>query len=400
LPKVKQKRTRYYTLLTLAIALCFSTAMQAQEAREGKNIQTKARTTINSMMVAGGHKVDTLAFFDRLAVRTNAFDWLILMPNIGMEFDVKARNWNRWTVGISARGNWQTSHTYKPSMVYNLREVRLEGRQYWRTRDMGYNPQTGEYRNLEPHKKYHYWDKAVSIRRKQSRYPSTTFFRGIYVSYMDFSLKLFDKGRQGSAINAGVSWGIVRNLYAFGNGNSLDLELGIRAGAMYTKNTEFTHDAESDCYPITKKQDWHLLMHPVINDLSVTLVYRLGKYPALWKYRYRDDVDAPYAEHKRDVKTANETKRRNDRLYKQMHDSISREFWKVYDTHVRKHRGTAIEERKAREVEYRQRLEAERKRKAEEKEAEKAKAKEAKAEAKKAKAEKNDEEEGKEAANE
>ena len=327
------------------------------------------------MMVAEGHKVDTLTLFDRIAVRTNAFDWFLLIPNIGVEFDVKPRNWNRWTVGISARGNWQTSHTYKPSMVYNLAEVRLEGRQYWRTRDMGYDSQTGDYRNLEPHKKHHYWDKAVSIRRKKSRYPSTTFFRGVYVSYMDYSLKLFDTGRQGQAINAGVTWGILRNLYAFRNGNSLDIEFGIRGGFMYTKNTEYTHDVESDCYPIKKQKDWHLVMHPVINDLSVTLVYRLGKYPSLWKYRYRDDVDAPYADAKRDRRLNAEKSRKDTRLYEEIRQKIELEFVRVYDQ-VRKAEekkaAADIEAKlKAKEQQKKQAREAEKAAKAAEKEAEK-----------------------------
>ncbi|MBQ8158670.1 MAG: DUF3575 domain-containing protein [Prevotella sp.] len=386
--------------------------MLAQKEKTGgaKNNNQITRTAINSMMVGEGHKVDTLTLLDRIAVRTNAFDWFLLIPNIGVEFDVKPRNWNRWTVGISARGNWKTAHTYNPSMVYNLAEVRLEGRQYWRTRDMGYDHQTGKYNNLEPHKKYHLWDKAVSIRRKQSRYPSTTFFRGVYVSYMDYSLKLFDTGRQGQAINAGVTWGIVRNLYAFRNGNSLDIEFGIRGGFMYTKNTEYTHDAESDCYPIKKLNDWHLVMHPVINDLSVTLVYRLGKYPSLWKYRYRDDVDAPYAEAKRERRMTAEKTRRDTRLYEHVHDSINREFIRIYDMINRGARQQEEAEMKAKEEAAKKKLqqekEAERQRRAEEKEAEKA-AKAARKEAEQqdekpanSEAPKKEETEGKEAADE
>lgn len=319
--------------------MCSFAEVKAQ-TREGSGSR---KTTINSMMVRNEHHVDTLTLLDRLAIRTNTFDWLLLVPNIGFEFDVKGRNWNRWTVGASFRGNWQTSHTYKPSMVYNLREARLEGRQYWRTRDMGYIKETGNYSELEPHK--HYWDKAVSIRRKKSRYPSFTFFRGIYASYGDYSLKLFETGWQGTAVQAGVTWGFVTNLYGFQNGNSLDLEVGISAGAMYTKNTEYVHDPESDCYPIQKINDWHLVKYPILNDLSVTLVYRLGKYPSLWKYRYRDDVDSDYEQAKRDRRMTNETNRKNDRLYRTMKDSISREFWHVYDEYVRTHPKASLPDR-------------------------------------------------------
>ena len=295
------------------------------------------------MLLRSEHRVDTLTLLDRLAVRTNALDWLLMVPNIGVEFDVKGRNWNRWTVGASIRGNWQTAHTYKPERVYNLREVRLEGRQYWRTRDMGYVEETGEYSTLQPHK--HIWDRAVSIRRKRSKFPMFTFFRGIYATYGDYSLKLFDTGYQGSALQAGFTWGAVTNLYGFQNGNSLDLELGISIGGMYTKNTKYGYDAESDCYPIQKINDWHFVIHPVPNDISVTLVYRLGKYPSLWKYRYRDDVDYPYADAKRDRRLAHESDRKNTKNYNEVKDSISREFWHVYDEYVAKHKKNTMEER-------------------------------------------------------
>jgi hypothetical protein len=310
----------------------------AQNSRTTANIRGKNRPIVNSMKVADTHTTDTLRLIDRIALRTNALDWFLLIPNIGVEFDVKPLNWNRWTVGVSFRGNWETSHTYKPATVYNLREVRAEGRQYWRTRDMGYEVNDSgkaTYRKLDPHEKI--WDKAFSIRRKTPRYPNFTWFRGIYASYMDYSLKLFSTGRQGSAISLGATWGFIQNLYAFQNGNSLDLELGVSGGFMYTKDTEYTHDAESDCYPVQRIKQWHLVPFPVINDIHVTLVYRLGRYPSAWKYRYRDDVELQYGEDKRTLRISTETARNQRLSDKQMYDSISHEFWTIYDTEVKKH---------------------------------------------------------------
>lgn len=43
--------------------------------------------------------VDTLSTSERISLRTNAVDWLLLVPNIGVEYDVRNLNWNRWTVG-------------------------------------------------------------------------------------------------------------------------------------------------------------------------------------------------------------------------------------------------------------------------------------------------------------
>ena len=63
------------------------------------------------------HKVDSLSTKERLSWRTNAVDWLLLVPNVGVEYDIGRYNWNRWTVGLNIRGNWQSSHTFKPGIV-------------------------------------------------------------------------------------------------------------------------------------------------------------------------------------------------------------------------------------------------------------------------------------------
>lgn len=34
--------------------------------------------------------VDTLTFAERISLRTNAVDWTLLTPNLGVEFDVKS----------------------------------------------------------------------------------------------------------------------------------------------------------------------------------------------------------------------------------------------------------------------------------------------------------------------
>ena len=310
------------------------------QKKEVKRLTIGNGVAVNSMMVPDDRNVDTLSIWDRIALRTNMFDWLLLTPNIGVEFDVKGRNWNRWAVGLNVRGNWQTSHTYKPEWIYNLREVRLEGRQYWRTRDMSTN------RNqLERHKKWHLWDKAVSIRRKRAKHPLTTDYRGLYVSYADYSIKLFDTGRQGSAVMAGITYGIQRPIFDFQNGNSLAFEVGISAGAMYTKYSEYTYDMESDCYPVQKVQPWKLVKHPVINDISLSLVYRLGTTPVTHKYRYRDDVDEAYFHKKVDRRERHLRERDSTKTYREAYDSISREFWHVYDQIALTHRQSDYEER-------------------------------------------------------
>ena len=91
-------------------------------------------TMVRAQVMDTGHKVDTLSTAERLSLRSNAVDWLLLVPNVGIEYDILSTNWNRWSVGLNLRYNWQTSHTYKPGLVYNVAEARLEVRTYYRIR--------------------------------------------------------------------------------------------------------------------------------------------------------------------------------------------------------------------------------------------------------------------------
>lgn len=78
-------------------------------------------------------KDSIMPFKSRLAVRTNAIDWLCLLPNVAVEFDLTPSCYNKITVGMGVKWNWETSQKYLPSTVYNLFDARLEVRRYWRT---------------------------------------------------------------------------------------------------------------------------------------------------------------------------------------------------------------------------------------------------------------------------
>lgn len=183
-----------YLIFTALIIMPMVVKAQSEEAGARRVSAIRASNPVNQMDLQTKHKVDTLTFLDRIALRTNTVDWMLLMPNIGVEFDVKPVSWNRWTVGLNVRGNWQTKHTYTPGVVYNIFETRLEARQYWRTRDM-------ELRHLEPHRNY--WNKAISIRRKKAKHPMLTWYRGLYVGYGTYSLLFGREGHQGTALVGG-----------------------------------------------------------------------------------------------------------------------------------------------------------------------------------------------------
>ena len=288
------------------------------------------------------HQTDTLSFVERLSFRTNAVDWALLLPNIGVEFDIRNTNWNRWAVGVSARGNWQTHHHFKRGTVYNLIDVKAEVRNYWRTKQIG-----GTWGDNEPILSHdeskdtlakrsafrRYVDKLFSYRRHKVKRPLAVWYRGVYVSYSNFSMLLGSKGKQGSALTAGIVYGLVKPLYEFKNGNTLDFELGLSAGVCYARYDNYRHSREDDCYPITSKKDWHVLPYPVLSDVHAGFIYRLGHYPVTRKYRYRYDVDEAYRskiQAKNDsVRRINQDKLHNRNTFKSIHDYYDRIYQQV-----------------------------------------------------------------------
>ena len=269
-------------------------------------------------------RIDTLTTSQRLSLRTNAIDWLLLTPNIGVEYVLLNKNWSRWAIGMNLRGNWQSSHTYKPGLVYNTSGVRLELRNYRRTRQMNYSDSifnkegklvkiNVETNGLDPH--WWWTARLVSPRRKNIKYPTTTYYRGVYLSHDNYSILLGREGKQGSAFGLGMTYGIIRPLFEYQNGSSLDFEAGISGGLVYTKYDTYRHDRESNCYPVVATKDWHIVPYPVITEIKVGFVYRFGKYtvekkdengnkidkiiwkgsyPITKKYRWRYDVDPAY----------------------------------------------------------------------------------------------------------
>ena len=302
--------------------------MYAQNEEKGaRRIQAMRESNpVNQKLLENRSRVDTLTLLDRIAVRTNTVDWMLLIPSIGAEFDVKPVTWNRWTVGFNVRGNPQTSHTFTHGVVFNMFEARVEARQYWRARqiDRARNARLKD----QPHK--HIWDKAISIRRSRVKHPMWTWYRGLYAGYGKYSFLFGSQGHQGTAIVGGVSYGFVLPMFGLPSGNTIDLEFGISGGVVYYKDDVYIHDRESDCYPIIESKPAAIL--PMIDDIRVGLVYRLGRAPVLSKYRYRRDVDVAYddrltARHDRRVFVRDSTKN-----YRRDYDQIFGKFWHIYDS--------------------------------------------------------------------
>ena len=243
---------------------------------------------------------------DRISIRTNTLDWFIQTPNLGLEYNVRKENWNRWAVGISAKGRWKGSNTFKPGIVYNLNELRVDFKNYWRERFVRGEGSHALDGNTDPHTSY--FDKLFSLRRKNLydesdpkhtypylKHPAIVFFRGLYGSYDKFSVKLGTTGYQGDAFSIGGTYGIIRTLHEYQRGGRLDLELGLSAGWVYlAKCTEYTLNRATNSYVKGKSHDGSIIPFPVLTELRLGCVYHFGKMQLTQQYRWRYDADSAF----------------------------------------------------------------------------------------------------------
>lgn len=271
--------------------------------------------------------VDTLTTAERLSLRTNMVDWTLMIPNIGIEYDLGSTNYSRYAVGLNLRGRFNTSNTYDTPFTYAVKEVRLEGKQYWRERKAEPTGALRRHTNI--------FDKLMSCRRMNPHHPKTTYYRGLFLSYMNFDMRIPDVvsyGKRGSLAIAGLSWGFVRPLYGFSNGNSLDLELGASIGAAFGDWDVYMFNEEKSKNEYLWHSNWAFVHKPIVTDLRVGFIYRLGNYPIQKKYRWRYDVDMAYRALKdaqySDADIVSWQKHQNDSLYKVANE----EFRHLYDS--------------------------------------------------------------------
>lgn len=265
-------------------------------------------------------RIDTLKWNERISLHTNAVDWALLIPNIGVEYDIRSTNWNRWAVGMSAKTKWRTNSRFKQRLFYNVSEVKFEFRNYWRTRQI-------DGREVTKHTSF--IDKLFSCRRTVVKHPHTTYYRGVYASAGDYSFLVDRKGRQGKFVSGGVTYGAMYPMYVFKSGNSLDLDLGISVGLVATNMEKFR--LVDDCYERTQPGKWKVVPFPMPTEARVGLVYRLGKYPINKKYRWRYDVDMRYRERYDSIRYEIEARRQERHITDSITNKIYNDFWLEYD---------------------------------------------------------------------
>ncbi|MEG1685711.1 MAG: DUF3575 domain-containing protein [Bacteroides sp.] len=227
-------------------------------------------------------------FKSRWGFRTNAVDWILVIPNIAIEYDVSSSIYNKVTVGVATKWNWNTSQTYKPSMVYNIFDVRAEGRYYWRTDRTNVNRPDSVKIGAKDWLKETFFTRY----RKNPRF-WRSYYVGGYVSANNFSLKFGEKGIQGSSYGVGITGGFSIPLYSYRN-NFVDIEFGASAGLMYAKYDVFRSDRESNCYPkiASECKTGHIVPYPIINDVRVAFVYRFTSIKDKYKRVDREKITA------------------------------------------------------------------------------------------------------------
>ena len=254
--------------------------------------------------------VDTMTVAERFSFHTNAVDWVLETPNVDIEFDLRGNSWGKWSLMLGGKISvpvWQNVNAFFvydeqsidvpndriPYLVHDIKEAHLEMRKYW---------------------------------RKQTSRLSTVFYWGVRASYGKYNIKLGKYGNKGTAYFAGGSVGMVRQLYGYPRGNSLDLELGITVGAVCSDNTKYTRNTEKNYYEVVETKPRRIVPFPVVNELRAGLIYRFGSFPISRKYRRRYDADAVY----RNAYEDKLARRRQERIERHNADSLFNMVNKYY----------------------------------------------------------------------
>lgn len=191
----------------------------------------------------------TKPFINRWAFKTNALEWLLTIPNFGFEFDLSSSEYNRSSIGLTAKYNWHTSQKHVSYNVFDVLDIRPEYRYYFRTLN-----------NKE--------------KKGDSKMPTVKYL-GAYVDYGQYSFKLSRNGIQGRTVGLGVSYGYCLPIHQYKKG-ALDLDLGFSVGVQVTDLDVYKTDLENNCYAevANKSKSWHFTPFPVVSELRVAFSWR------------------------------------------------------------------------------------------------------------------------------
>lgn len=253
---------------------------------------------------------------DRFAFKTNAFEWLLTIPNFGVEFDLSGSEYNSMTVGLTAKYNWNTTHNFDtwsqgfnpgPPSVFNILDVRPEFRYYYRT--VSSRTKGGDKFNLE----------RLLKERKHPRSWRAQYI-GAYVNYGNYALKFSKRGYQGDVFGLGATFGYGLPLYEYKKG-FIDVDLGLSVGLQLAVKDVFVHNPDGFVYMkvASESKGIHMTPFPVVSEMRVAFAWRSKSI----KDKVKEDRD------KKRVKSYYETRIKGDRIQPLL--DLDKEF---YDTHL------------------------------------------------------------------
>ena len=212
------------------------------------NVTTTKATTTTKAKSAAAKVTDRITGIDRWSFRANALELLCTVPNFNVEFDVSSSPYNRWSLGLTAKYNWDTWHSVPPALVFNMFEIRPEFRKWFRMK-----PKEGN-------------DKPTRER---------AFFLGGYASGGTYSIKPGKYGIQGPLFGAGALFGYDFPLYTYRH-FAIDFELGVAAGLAVTSYDGYTMNRSNTDYIEApgKSKGWHLCPFPVLSEVKACFVFR------------------------------------------------------------------------------------------------------------------------------
>lgn len=249
-----------------------------------------------------------LSWYDlsRFSFKTNAVDWMAIIPNFGVEYQLFDSPYKFMTVGLSAKWNWSSYHgtvngkRYQPASVYDVFDLRPEFRFYYRPTPISksrvarankldaYDQNISESRELlkslraqllktrdektkEDLRKYIAAEEANiakndslkktmkqsfpdwfmtniwTTERKNARNWRAHYIGG-YVNYANYRFKFGERGIEGkNTFGFGATAGYVLPLYEYNKG-AIDIDLGFSVGLQMAKHSVFTHSMDGNYY--------------------------------------------------------------------------------------------------------------------------------------------------------
>lgn len=259
------------------------------------------------------------SLLDRFAFKTNALEWLITIPNFGVEFDLQDSEYNNMTVGLTAKYNWNTTHNFDswsqelnpgPPAVFNILDIRPEFRYYYRTVKA-----TSKKKNAN-----NKFDIERFLKEKKNARPWRAHYVGAYVNYGNYALKFGQRGYQGDVFGLGASAGYALPMYEYKRG-FIDVELGFSVGLQMAVKDVFVHNPDGFVYMkvTSESKGLHLTPFPVVSEMRVAFAWRSKSI----KDKVKEDKD------KKRVKNYYETRVKGDRIQPLL--DLNKEF---YDTHI------------------------------------------------------------------